>query len=142
MMPTTSSTMSCWKTCRRGNRGGQRRPHCRRLRGCPPAGLGRVVALLRQAAAYALHWAKLIRFGNGLDQTLNYNVRILGRKGVLVFGVRGRRPASSTEIKASIPALLANVSFTKGEQYTDYNADLDEVAAYSIGGLVAGTGAG
>jgi uncharacterized membrane-anchored protein len=31
------------------------------------------------------------------------------------------------------------VSFAKGPQYTDYNAGLDEVAAYTIGGLAAGT---
>ena len=86
---------------------------------------------------HTLHWAKLVRFGSGLEETLNYNVRILGRKGVLVFDAVAD-PSQLPEIKASIPGLLANVSFTKGEQYTDYNADLDEVAAYSIGGLVAG----
>jgi uncharacterized membrane-anchored protein len=47
-------------------------------------------------------------------------------------------PGQLAEIKASIPALLANVSFAKGQQYTDYNAGIDEVAAYTIGGLVAG----
>ena len=30
------------------------------------------------------------------------------------------------------------MSFAKGQQYTDYNAGIDEVAAYTIGGLVAG----
>nr|GFC14582.1 hypothetical protein [Tanacetum cinerariifolium] len=37
-----------------------------------------------------------------------------------------------------IPGLLANVGFAKGQQYTDYSAGVDEVAAYTIGGLVAG----
>jgi uncharacterized membrane-anchored protein len=86
---------------------------------------------------HALHWAKVLRFGSSPDSTLNYNVRLLGRKGVLVLNAVAS-PEQLTEIKASIPALLASVSFAKGQQYTDYNASIDEVAAYTIGGLVAG----
>jgi len=86
---------------------------------------------------HALHWAKLLRFGSSPDSTLNYNVRLLGRKGVLVLNAVAS-PEQLPEIKASIPGLLANVSFAKGQQYTDYNAGIDEVAAYTIGGLVAG----
>jgi uncharacterized membrane-anchored protein len=86
---------------------------------------------------HTLHWAKLLRFGDGLDETLNYNVRILGRKGVLIFNAIAV-PKQLPEIKASIPGLLANVSFVKGQQYNDFSAGIDEVAAYGIGGLVAG----
>jgi len=86
---------------------------------------------------HTLHWAKLLRFGNGIDETLNYNVRILGRKGVLIFNAVAQ-PTQLAAVKASIPDLLANVAFAKGQQYNDYSAGIDEVAAYSIGGLVAG----
>jgi len=86
---------------------------------------------------HTLHWAKLLRFGHGIDETLNYNVRILGRKGVLIFNAIAQ-PEQLPEIKASIPNLLANVSFVKGQQYNDFTAGIDEVAAYGIGGLVAG----
>jgi uncharacterized membrane-anchored protein len=86
---------------------------------------------------HALHWAKSLRFGTNPDTTLNYNVRLLGRKGVLVLNAIGE-PEQLAEIKASIPGLLAGVSFTRGQQYLDFNPELDEVAAYSIGGLVAG----
>jgi uncharacterized membrane-anchored protein len=86
---------------------------------------------------HALHWAKSIRFGSSPDTTLNYNVRLLGRKGVLVLNAIGERE-QLPEIKASIPGLLAGVSFARGQQYIDFNPDMDEVAAYSIGGLVAG----
>ena len=85
----------------------------------------------------ALHWAKSLRFGNSPDTTLNYNVRVLGRKGVLILNAVGV-PRQLSEIKASIPGLLANVTFAKGERYVDFSPGLDEVAAYSIGGLVAG----
>jgi uncharacterized membrane-anchored protein len=86
---------------------------------------------------HALHWAKILRFGSSPDSTLNYNVRLLGRKGVLILNAVAS-PEQLPEIKASIPGLLANVGFAKGQQYTDYSAGIDEVAAYSIGGLVAG----
>ncbi|MDB5233748.1 MAG: hypothetical protein JWR44_741 [Hymenobacter sp.] len=87
--------------------------------------------------AHALHWAKALRFGSDPDTVLNYNVRLLGRKGVLVLNAIGD-PSQIAEIKASIPGLLAGMSFAKGERYADFNPGLDEVAAYSIGGLVAG----
>ncbi|WP_310394111.1 DUF2167 domain-containing protein [Hymenobacter sp.] len=103
------------------------------------------VRLLGWAAApyydqdkHALHWAKTLRFGSdSATATLNYNVRLLGRKGVLVLNAVGE-PAQLGQIKASIPSLLRNVAFTKGQQYADFDAGLDEVAAYGIGGLVAG----
>lgn len=88
-------------------------------------------------ATHALHWAKSLRFGSNPDTTLNYNVRLLGRKGVLVLNAIGE-PREMPEIKASIPGLLAGVTFARGQQYADFDSGLDEVAAYSIGGLVAG----
>jgi len=87
---------------------------------------------------HTLHWAKTLRFGgDSAAATLNYNVRLLGRKGVLVMNAVGE-PGQINDIKASIPDLLSNVSFSKGQQYADFDAGLDEVAAYGIGGLVAG----
>jgi uncharacterized membrane-anchored protein len=87
---------------------------------------------------HTLHWAKTLRFGGDSAQTtLNYNVRLLGRKGVLVLNAVGE-PGQIDEIKASIPDLLSGVTFVKGQQYADFDAGLDDVAAYGIGGLVAG----
>ncbi|GAC1595305.1 MAG: DUF2167 domain-containing protein [Hymenobacter sp.] len=88
-------------------------------------------------AAHALHWAQALRFGAAPDTILNYNVRLLGRQGVLVLNAIGQ-PRQLPEIKASLPGLLAGIVFTQGQQYTDFNAGIDEVAAYTIGGLVAG----
>lgn len=88
-------------------------------------------------AQHTLHWAKTLKFGSATENTLNYNVRVLGRKGVLILNAVGSAndlPA----IKASIPGLLQSVTFTKGQQYTDFDSGLDEVAAYGIGGLIAG----
>ncbi|WP_165370557.1 DUF2167 domain-containing protein [Hymenobacter persicinus] len=84
-----------------------------------------------------LHWAKELRFSTSPENTLNYNVRLLGRRGVLnlnAVGSMGQLP----EIRRSIPALITSVEFAKGQQYADFDPKLDEVAAYGIGGLVAG----
>jgi len=84
-----------------------------------------------------LHWAKEIKFGNAPINTLNYNVRVLGRKGVLVLN------AIATEselplVQKDISQVLDIVQFNEGYQYKDFDSSVDEVAAWTIGGLVAG----
>jgi uncharacterized membrane-anchored protein len=84
-----------------------------------------------------LHWAKEIRFGDADENTLNYNVRILGRKGVLVLNaISGMN--SLPEVQANIATVTGSVTFEDGHSYFDFNPDVDEVAAWTIGGLVAG----
>jgi uncharacterized membrane-anchored protein len=84
---------------------------------------------------HALHWAQSLLFDH--DSTLNYNLRVLGRKGVLVLNAIAS-PNQIGEVRSSIPALLSSVDFERGQRYADFDPDLDEVAAYTIGGLVAG----
>jgi uncharacterized membrane-anchored protein len=84
-----------------------------------------------------LHWAKELKFGESEESTLNYNVRILGRKGVVVLNA----VASMTElsdVQKNIEPVLASFSYADGNKYADFNPDIDEVAAWTIGGLVAG----
>lgn len=83
-----------------------------------------------------LHWAKEISFGEG-ENTLNYNVRILGRKGILVLNAVGSMHSLS-EINQNIAPVISSVAFSEGNKYSDYNSSVDKVAAWSIGGLVAG----
>ncbi|MFC5270792.1 DUF2167 domain-containing protein [Adhaeribacter terreus] len=84
-----------------------------------------------------LHWAKEIKFGNAEDNTLNYNIRILGRKGVMVLNAIGTMN-QLPEINKNIASVLNVVEFEQGSKYADFNPDLDEVASWTIGGLVAG----
>ena len=37
-----------------------------------------------------------------------------------------------------IDRILASVEFTEGNRYEDFNPDVDKIAAYGIGGLIAG----
>lgn len=84
-----------------------------------------------------LHWAKELKFGNADYNTLNYDVRALGRKGVLSFNAVGNME-SLPEVKPTINYLLSSVEFAEGQKYSDFNPDLDKVAAVTVGGLVAG----
>lgn len=85
-----------------------------------------------------LHWAKEIKFGNDTGvNTLNYDIRILGRKGVMNL------TAISTMnnlgmVKKDIDKVLNTVQFNAGNQYKDFDSKVDNVAAWTIGGLVAG----
>lgn len=84
-----------------------------------------------------LHWAQEIKFGDNPANTLNYNIRILGRKGVLVLNfIAGME--QKTVIEENLDAVLALAEFDQGSRYSDFNPDIDKVAAYGIGALVAG----
>lgn len=87
--------------------------------------------------SHKLHWAKELKFGEDEINTLNYNVRILGRKGVLVLNVVSGMP-QLTRIQKAVPAILAMTEFNKGYRYSDFDPGTDKVAAYGIAALIGG----
>lgn len=88
-------------------------------------------------ASHKLFWAKEIKFGDSKENTLNYNIRVLGRKGVLVLNaVSGM--ADLDTIEKEVPEILGTVSFAQGNRYEDFNPKADKVAAYGLAALVAG----
>jgi uncharacterized membrane-anchored protein len=84
-----------------------------------------------------LHWAKEISFADSDENTLNYNIRILGRKGVMVLNAVGGM-SRLPEISNNIETIITSVEFQDGNRYTDFNPTIDKVAGWTIGGLVAG----
>lgn len=84
-----------------------------------------------------LHWAKEFKFGESASNTLNYNLRILGRKGIYELNAIASMP-ELPEVKLSIDKVIASVEFKDGHRYADFQPDVDQVAAWTIGGLVAG----
>ena len=84
-----------------------------------------------------LHWAKEANFGGDSINTLNYNLRILGKDGVFVVNAIASIEELN-EVKPTIDNVLASIEFEKGNTYFDFNPDVDNVAAYTVGGLVAG----
>lgn len=84
-----------------------------------------------------LHWAKELKFEDTEINTLNYNIRVLGRKGYLNLNAIGDINMLNT-FNADRDNILQSVEFTPGNRYSDFNPDIDKVAAYGIGGLIAG----
>jgi uncharacterized membrane-anchored protein len=88
-------------------------------------------------ATHKMYWAKEIKFGGESENTLNYNIRILGRKGVLVLNAVANMKQLK-EIEAATPKLLSLVEFKEGQRYADFNPNSDHYAAYGLAALVAG----
>jgi len=87
--------------------------------------------------AHKLYWAKEIRFGDTPENTLNYNVRVLGRKGVLVLNAISSIKQIG-QIKSEMKTVTAFTDFTAGNRYNDFDSSTDKVAEYGIAALVAG----
>lgn len=87
------------------------------------------------ATRHALIWAKNIKFTGEDVNTLNYDVRLLGRKGVLSLNM----VASMNDLPAVREAsekLQAVAQFNPGARYADYKEG-DHRAAYGVAGLLA-----
>jgi uncharacterized membrane-anchored protein len=89
------------------------------------------------AAAHKLYWAKELKFGGEDSPTLNYNIRMLGRRGVLVLNAIAAMN-QLPEIEQQTPTILTMVNFTEGHRYADFDASTDKVATYGLAALVAG----
>ena len=84
-----------------------------------------------------MYWAKEIRFGDSPESTLNYNIRMLGREGVLVLNAVAPMDKLN-EIEAATPTLLAMVDFQDGQRYGFQSLTGIAVAKYGLIGLIAG----
>lgn len=89
------------------------------------------------AGTHKLYWAKDLIFKGEESHTLNYNIRMLGREGVLVANAVGGMHDLPTIEKAT-PEILAMVDFIPGNRYEDFNESSDKVAEYGVAGLIAG----
>lgn len=89
------------------------------------------------AASKKLYWAKELAFEGVEGSTLNYDIRVLGRRGYLslnaVAGMDGLK-----DVQAGMQRLLPQVEFEQGARYADYDAKTDKVAAYGIAALIGG----
>lgn len=88
-------------------------------------------------ATHKLYWAKDLKFGDETKDTLNYDIRILGRRGVLVLTALGTIDQLQ-EIKDSTPGILAMVDFQPGNTYAEFDPKIDKIAEYGLTGLIAG----
>jgi uncharacterized membrane-anchored protein len=84
-----------------------------------------------------LHWAKEFSIPGVEEHTLNYDVRILGRKGVLTLQAVSSMDQLDS-VNNHVEEVLGMVTFNEGNRYTDFDSKTDNIAAWTIGGLVAG----
>lgn len=89
------------------------------------------------AATKKLHWAKEIKFDESEYNTLNYNIRVLGRGGFINLNAIGDMEALPV-FEQDIEAILGSVNFIEGQKYENFDSSIDKVAAYGVGGLIAG----
>lgn len=88
-------------------------------------------------ASHKMYWAKDLMFGSAGEHTLNYNIRILGRRGVLVLNAVANM-TQLPSVRSETQNVLTAVNFSEGHRYTDYLPGKDKAAAYGVAGLVIG----
>jgi uncharacterized membrane-anchored protein len=88
------------------------------------------------AATHSAIWARDIQFGGQGDDTLNYDVRLLGRKGVLSLNMVASMPELA-QIRVAAKDLAQTAAYNPGARYADYKPGVDKSAGYGIAGLVA-----
>ncbi len=91
-------------------------------------------------ATHSVVWAKDLQFSGEEGDVLNYDLRTLGRYGVLSVNMVAGMPQLD-EVRLAAHELAKHAAFDSGARYADYNAATDRAAEYGIGGLIA-AGAG
>lgn len=84
-----------------------------------------------------LHWAKELKFGGEDGNTINYDVRVLGRRGVLnLQAVAGTEALPA--IQDATSGIVDLVEYNPGHRYADFDPETDEKSDLSLAGLVVG----
>jgi uncharacterized membrane-anchored protein len=88
-------------------------------------------------ATKKLYWAKEFDFEGSDAHTLNYDVRVLGREGVLsmnaVAGI-----GQLDQIRRGMRPLIDVAEFNEGYRYAEFDPKTDKLAEYGLGALIAG----
>ena len=80
-------------------------------------------------------WGLIVTASGG--ESMNYNTRILGRRGYVSVNLVTER-AHLAHDKAAAASLLAATTFAPGATYGDFDSKKDKVAEYGLTGLVLG----
>jgi uncharacterized membrane-anchored protein len=90
---------------------------------------------------HSVIWAQNFRIEGDSVNSLNYEIRMLGRHGVLSLNMVTTMDKLA-ETRQAAQRFSAQAEFSAGARYADYQPGTDRVAAYGVGGLVAaGVGA-
>ncbi|HEY6124035.1 MAG TPA: DUF2167 domain-containing protein [Steroidobacteraceae bacterium] len=89
------------------------------------------------AATKKLYWAKEISTDDSKTHYLNYDVRVLGREGVLSMEAVATMDQLQ-QVRTDMRPLLDVAEFNEGYRYAEFDSKTDRVAAYGLGALIAG----
>lgn len=85
---------------------------------------------------HSVVWARNIQIAGSPENTLNYDVRLLGRSGVLSLNMVTVM-SQLAETRTAAQRFAAQAEFQAGSRYADYQPGADRVAEYGVAGLVA-----
>ena len=89
------------------------------------------------AANKRLHWAQHLQFEGNDKGTLNYDIRVLGRKGYLSM-MAVSDIGDLSRVDAGMTDVLQMAKFDPGLAYADFNPETDRVAEGGIDTLIGG----
>ena len=89
------------------------------------------------SVAHKLYWAKDLKFTDDSAHTLNYSIRVLGRRGVLVLNAVASMDQLEP-VRQDMAKVIGFVEFSGGHRYADFVPGTDKVAEYGIAALIAG----
>ncbi|WP_454828253.1 DUF2167 domain-containing protein [Pseudoxanthomonas wuyuanensis] len=99
--------------------------------------LGWAVPPRYDSASNKLYWAKELAFDGNPNHTVNYDIRVLGRRGYLSLNaVAGM--SELPVVQTGMQQLLTMTEFDAGARYADFDGSTDKVAAYGVAALVGG----
>lgn len=84
-----------------------------------------------------MHWALELKADDADENTLNYKIIMLGRKGILTMNAIASM-SQLDKVKGDVDKVLNVAQFNEGSQYKNFDSKVDDVAAWTVGGLVAG----
>lgn len=85
---------------------------------------------------HSVVWARDLKIDGAKEDSLNYDVRTLGRKGVLSLNLLSSM-SHLAEVRSAAQTFASHASFDAGARYADFDSSVDKKAEYGIGGLIA-----
>ena len=101
--------------------------------------LGWVMPPRYNEKTHNLEWGTRLQSIDNKGISINYNTRLLGRKGVMEVTLVCKQ-ADTEKMIAEQEKILAGFNFIEGERYAEFREG-DKVAKYGLTALIAGTGA-
>lgn len=85
----------------------------------------------------ALYWASKINANGSDEEILNYNLRLLGKNGVIKINAVATMDQLAA-IKQELPAIISQTRFAEGGTFADFKEGQEQPSEWSLKEMVAG----